>query len=72
MLKFLSNLRWVFEGLLRIWEVVTQTCSVNKVLFEISQNLQENTRARVSILIKFQASGLQLYQNWDSGTGASL
>ena len=31
------------------------------VLFEISQNSQENTFARVSLLVKLQASGLQLY-----------
>ena len=31
-----------------------------KVFLEISQNLQENTRARVSFLVMFQASGLQL------------
>ena len=32
-----------------------------KVFLEISQNSQENTCARVSFLIKLQASGLQLY-----------
>ena len=32
-----------------------QTCSVKKVFFEISQNSQENTCARVSFLIKLQA-----------------
>ena len=31
------------------------------VLFEISQNSQENTFARVSLLVKLQGSGLQLY-----------
>ena len=40
-------------------EAVAQTCSVKKAFFEISQNSQENTRARVSFLIKLQASGLQ-------------
>ena len=34
-------------------EVVAQTCSINKVFLEISQNLPENTSDRVSILIKF-------------------
>ena len=34
-------------------EAVVQTCSVKKVFLEISQNLQENTCARVSFLIKF-------------------
>ena len=32
-----------------------------KVFLEISQNSQENTRARVSFLINLQDSGLQLY-----------
>ena len=41
-------------------EAVAQTCSVKKVFLEISQNSQENTCARASILIKLQA-GLQLY-----------
>ena len=37
-------------------EAVTQRCSVKKVFLEISQNSQENTCARVSFLIKLQAS----------------
>ena len=32
---------------------VTQRCSIKMVFLEISQNLQENTCARVSFLIKF-------------------
>ena len=36
-------------------EAVDQRCSVNNVFIEISQNLQENTCARVSFLIKLQA-----------------
>ena len=32
-----------------------------KMFLEISQNSQENTCARVTFLIKLQASGLQLY-----------
>ena len=36
-------------------EAVAQTFSVKKVFLEISQNSQENTCARVSILIKLQA-----------------
>ena len=39
-------------------------------MLEISQNWQENTCARVSLLIKLQA-GLQLYLKRDSGTGVS-
>ena len=37
-------------------EAVARRCSVKKVLLEISQNSQENTCARVSFLIKLQAS----------------
>ena len=36
-------------------EVVTQRCSVKKVLLKILQNSQENTCTRVSFLIKLQA-----------------
>ena len=39
------------------WEAVVQRCSVKKMLLEISQNSQENNCARVSFLIKLQASG---------------
>ena len=42
-------------------EAVARRCSVKKVFLESSQNSQENTCARVSFLIKLQASGLQLY-----------
>ena len=35
-------------------EAVVQRCSVKKVFSEISQNLQENTCARVSFLITLQ------------------
>ena len=38
-------------------EAVVQRCSVKKVFLEISQNSQKNTCARVSFLIKLQASG---------------
>ena len=40
-------------------KAVVQRCSVKKVLLEISQNSQENTCARVSFLIKLQASGIR-------------
>ena len=36
-------------------KAVAQTCSVKKVFLEISQNSQENTCARASLLIKLQA-----------------
>ena len=39
-------------------ESVAPRCSVEKVFLAISQNLQENTCARVSFLIKLQALGL--------------
>ena len=38
-----------------ISEAVVQSCYVKKVFLEIPQNLQENTRARDSFLIKLQA-----------------
>ena len=37
-------------------EAVARRCSVKKVFLQISQNLQENTFARVSFLIKLQTS----------------
>ena len=36
-------------------EAVVQSCSLKKVLLEVSQNSQENTCARASFLIKLQA-----------------
>ena len=50
-----------FSKLSDLPEAVAQMCSIKKVFLEISQNSQENTCARVSLLIKLQASGLQLY-----------
>ena len=44
------------ETSLVLQEAVAQTCSVKKVFLIISQNLQENTCARVSFLIKLQAA----------------
>ena len=41
---------------IKFTKAVAQRCSVKKVLLEISQNSQENTCARVSFLIKVQAS----------------
>ena len=49
----------IFE--LELKETVAKSCSVKKVFLEVSQNSQENTCARVSFLIKLQASGLQFY-----------
>ena len=45
----------------KLTEPVAQRSSVKKVFLEISQNSQENTSARVSLLINLQAPGLQLY-----------
>ena len=45
---------------MQVQEKVAQRCSVKKVFFEISQNLQENVCGRVSFLIKLQASGSHL------------
>ena len=48
-----------WREVLKFWETteaVAQTCSVKKVLLEISQNSQENTCAKVSVLIKLEAS----------------
>ena len=42
-------------------EAVARRCSVKKVFLEISQNSQESTCARVSLFIKLQYRGLQLY-----------
>ena len=50
--------KWVnkFAGPgLHLPEAVVQRCSVKKVFLQISQNLQENTCATDSFLIKFQA-----------------
>ena len=38
----------------------TERCFVKKVLFEILQNSQKSTCARISFLIKLQASGLNI------------
>ena len=43
-------------------EAATRDVLSKNVFLEISQNLQGNTYARASFLIKFQVLGLQLYQ----------
>ena len=45
-------------------EAVVWRCSVKKVFLEISQNSQENTCARVSLLMKLQASGGCFFHFW--------
>ena len=52
---------YVLEIFKFLTEAVVQRGSVKKVHLEIPQNSQKNTCARVSFLIKSQASGLQLY-----------
>ena len=61
-LKEVSYLSWqnTYPNL-KTTEAVFWRCSVEKVFIEVSQNSQENTCARVSFLIKLQAS-LQLYE----------
>ena len=49
-----SNGRYIF--FMNSTEAVAQRCSPKKLLLEISQNSYENTRVRVSFLIKLQAS----------------
>ena len=44
-------------------EAFAQRCSVKRVFLEISQNLQENTCARVSFLIKLQVSACEISVN---------
>ena len=44
---------------LKFPKAVVQRCSVKQVFLETSQNSQESTCARVSFLIKLQASGLR-------------
>ena len=45
---------------------------VKNLFLEISQNSRENTCARVSFLIKLQASGLQFYLKRHSGNGVFM
>ena len=57
-LKEIVTITWKASKVVFVfWEAVVQRCSVKKMLLEISQNSQENNCARVSFLIKLQASG---------------
>ena len=49
---FLINL--IIKSIALSTEAVAQRCSVKKMFLQISQNSQENTRDRVSFLIKLQ------------------
>ena len=56
---FQKNFLKVMDGYLTepvLSEAVARRCSVKKVFLKIPQNSQENTCARVSYLIKLQAS----------------
>ena len=53
-------------------EAATWGILSKKLFLKILQISQENNCARVSFLIKLQASGLQLYYKRDSGTGVLL
>ena len=46
---------------MKLLEAVTQKYSVKKVFLQISQNSQENTCARVSFLMKLQASDIGVF-----------
>ena len=52
-----------------ILEAVARKCSTKKVFLKILWNLQENTCAKVSFLIKLTARDLQIYQRRDLETG---
>ena len=62
---------WVGKEKLVV-EAATRGVLQKKMSLEISQNSQENTRARVCLLIKLQDSGLQKKKKRDSGTGICL
>ena len=58
--EYFSMKKFYLKNTFLTAEAVVWRCSIKKVFLEISQNLQENTCARESFLIKLQASGLQL------------
>ena len=63
----------VSDDLLECIEAVIQRCSVKQVFLEISQNLQEDTCARVSFFNK--VAGFRpatLFKKRDSGAGVFL
>ena len=65
-LDFLINIvpnifEFIFNETRPNLEAATRVVLQENVFLEISQNSQENTCARVSFLIKLQASGLHYY-----------
>ena len=69
--KYVSSFRVKYE--LSRWlshqceETVVQRCSVKRCSYEISQNAQKNTCARVSFLVKLQAFRETLAQVFSCG-----
>ena len=64
------KMKYFFKKNMRIWYRRSHwRYSIKKIFWKISQNSQENTCARVSLLIKLQASGLfsckscEIYKN---------
>ena len=53
----------IFTALILPSEAVVQRSSVKKMFLKVSQNSQENTCARVSFLIKLQASATAIKLN---------
>ena len=65
--------QFVLMALLKLLNTVTWRCSVKKMFLKISQNSLKNTCARVSLLIKLQASACIFFlKKSDSGTGVFL
>ena len=58
----------LIEENVNVLEAVVRRCFVKQVFLEISQNSQENTCARASLLIKLKASVF----NFITGTGVFL
>ena len=79
---FMINLNVIITFMLQLFnnnretmlhaEAVVQSCSVKKVFLEISQNSQENTCARISFLIKLQASAINTFFHGTPLVAASL
>ena len=76
--QFLINFKGISSTLTKYNKYATifrsshQSCSIKKVFLKISQNLQENTRARVSLLIMLQAKACNFIKERDPGTGFFL
>ena len=47
----------------------TEAVALQKIFLDISQNLQENTCAKVSFLIKLEVSACNFIKKGDPGTG---